>query len=67
MKLYLRSLGSKGEILMQDVVEIDVGHASEKELQDYVLHRFQYQDLSERCRRAVKSIEIYTKATELKL
>lgn len=52
---------------MRDDVEISVGHATEKELQDFVLHRFQDQDLSDRCRQAVKSIVIFTKATELKL
>lgn len=67
MKLYLQGLGSKGEILTQDHVEINVGHASEKELQDFVLHRFQDQDLSDRCRTAIKSIVIWTEATELKL
>lgn len=67
MQLYLQSLGSQGEVIIQDCVTINKGHVSEKELQDFVLHRFQDQDLSDRCRSAVKSIAIFTLATTLKL
>lgn len=63
MKLIIHALGSKNEILMSDQVKINAGHASEKELQDFVLHRFQDQDLSDRCRLAVKSFQIFILTT----
>lgn len=67
MLIYTQCLGSKGEILMKDCFDYPEGHASETDLQRFVLYKFQEQDLSDRCRLAVKSIAIFSLVTTLKL